>query len=319
LKAEARSETETRSRAPRPLGACLPSRAGGRDQGSSLVLRQFVYSSVVLIELDPEREIYPNAPLQLVAAEISYALAPGADIQLARDALYERLQGSYPLPGPAPASLTVAIGPGGPMPQFAQGFRFLDLERSRSVAVSSTSIILEASRYHRFEDFLEHAAAAIDALGAVVRVAAASRIGLRYIDEIAQSALPGRSFDGYFAESVLAPGMLVSAVGRPQEFLTTSRFAVGPDRNTVMRTGVLTTPVVTPDGPLAIMRRTEPPFFLVDIDSYWQAGAETSPLRFDWSAIADILHSLHAPVRALFEHSITEKLRNELLRKEMPA
>jgi uncharacterized protein (TIGR04255 family) len=127
------------------------------------------------------------------------------------------------------------------------------------------------------------------------------------------------SFDSYFTESVLAPGMPVPDVGRPHEFLTTSRFAVGPDRNTVMRTGVLTTPVVAPQGPLAIARQTQPPFFLVDIDSSWQAETETSPLTFDASAIADVLRSLHTPVRLLFEHSITDKLRDDLLRKETPS
>jgi uncharacterized protein (TIGR04255 family) len=136
---------------------------------------------------------------------------------------------------------------------------------------------------------------------------------------VSHAALPDGSFDGYFTDTVLAPGMLVPDVGRPEEFLTTSRFAVGPDRSTVMRTGVLTTPVVAPDGPLAISRRTETPFFLVDIDSTWQAGTETSPVAFTWSVLVDILDSLHTPVRALFEHSITEKLRHDLLRKEMPA
>lgn len=260
--------------------------------------------------------MYPNAPLQLVACEVAYILAPGADVNLARDTLYERLEGSYPLPGPPPASLTVEVGPAGPVPQLAQGFRFLNLERTRSVAVSPASIVLESSHYHRFEDFLEGAVAAVQALAAGVRIAAASRVGLRYIDEVPLVALPAESFDGYFTDSVLAPGMPVPDVGRPQEFITTSRFAVGPDRNTVMRTGVLTTPVVAPEGPLAIARPSEPPFFLVDIDSAWQAGAATSPLPFDPSVIAEVLRSLHAPVRALFEHSITEKLRDDLLRKE---
>jgi len=269
--------------------------------------------------LDPSREIYPNAPLQLVACEVAYALVPGADISSARDVLYEHLGDRYPLPGPSPASLTVTVGAGGPMPQLAQGFRFLNLERTQSVAVSPASIILESSRYHRFEDLLDQAVAAVEALGAGVRIAATSRIGLRYIDEVSLNALPDRSFDGYFTDSVLAPGMPVTDVGGPQEFLTTSRFVVGPDRSTVMRTGVLTTPVVTPDGPLAIARRTEPPFFLVDIDSSWQAAAETSPLPFDPPVMADVLRSLHTPVRALFENSITDKLRNDVLRKEMTA
>ncbi len=267
-------------------------------------------------ELDPAREVYPRAPLQLVACEVAYALAPGTDIGTAGDALYERLSGSYPLPGTPPASLTLQVGPAGPMPQLAQGFRFLDLERTRSIAVSPASIILETSQYHRFEEFLERATEAVAVLGSVMRVAAASRIGLRYIDEVPVTDLPSGSFDGYFTESVLAPGRQVPDVGQPVEFLTTSRFVVGPDRNTVMRTGVLTTPVVAPDGPLAIARPTTAPFFLIDIDSAWQAGPETRPLPFDPSAIKDILYSLHAPVRALFEESITEKLRDDVLRKE---
>jgi uncharacterized protein (TIGR04255 family) len=266
--------------------------------------------------LDPSREIYANAPLQLVACEVAYALVPGADVSSARDVLYERLGDNYPLPGAPPASLTVTVGPGGPLPQLAQGFRFLNLERTQSVAVSPASIVVESSRYHRFEGFLEQAVAAVEALGAGVRIAAASRIGLRYIDEISLSTLPDRSFDGYFTDSVLAPGARVPDVGQPQEFLTTSRFVVGPDRSIVMRTGVLTTPVVAPQGPLAIERPTESPFFLVDIDSSWEAAAETSPLPFDPSAIADVLRSLHTPVRALFENSITDKLRNDVLRKE---
>lgn len=267
-------------------------------------------------ELDPAREVYPRAPLQLVACEVAYYLAPGADAGAARDALYGQLSHAYPLPGPSPASLTVEVGPAGAVTHAEQGFRFLDLERTRSVAVSPASIVVETSRYHRFEDFLERVAEAVAGLGSVVRVAATSRIGLRYIDEVPVTDLPSGSFDGYFTESVLAPGRPVPDVGKPTEFLTTSRFAVGPDRNTVMRTGVLMTPVVASDGPLAIPRPATPPFFLIDIDSAWQAGPATRPLPFDPSAIKEVLHSLHAPVRALFEQSITDKLRDDVLRKE---
>lgn len=271
---------------------------------------------MALGKLDPGREVYPCAPLQLVACEVVYAPAPGANIGAASDALYERLSHAYPLPGPPPSSVTVEVGPAGAVTHTQQGFRFLDLEQTRSVAVSPASVVVETSQYNRFEEFLERVTEAVAALGSVVRVAAASRIGLRYIDEVSVTDLPSRSFDGYFTESILAPGRPVPDVGEPVEFLTTSRFAVGPDRNTVMRTGVLTTPVVAPEGPLAIARPTTPPFFLIDIDSAWQAGPATRPLPFDASAIEDVLYSLHTPVRALFEQSITEKLRNDLLRKE---
>lgn len=273
---------------------------------------------MALGELDPGREVYPCAPLQLVACEVVYAPAPGASFGTASDALYERLSHAYPLPGPPP-SMTLEVGPAGAVTHKQQSFRFLDFQQTRSVAVSPASIVVETSQYNRFEEFLERVTEAVAALGSVVRVAAASRIGLRYIDEVSMSDLPSRSFDGYFTEAILAPGRPVPDVGEPVEFLTTSRFAVGPDRNTVMRTGVLTTPVVAPEGPLTIARPTTPPFFLIDIDSAWQAGPATRQLPFDASAIEDVLYSLHTPVRALFEQSITEKLRNDVLRKEETA
>lgn len=263
-------------------------------------------------DLDPTREVYPNAPLQLVACEVSYTLAPGADMNAARDALYDALRTRYPLPAAPP--VTLQVDPGASTPQVVQGFRFLDLERTQSIAVSPVSIVLEASRYNRFEEFRERVEEAVSALGKVLRVAAAQRIGLRYIDEVALTDLPAGTFDGYFAESLLAPGEAVPDVGEPVAYLTTSRYAVGPDRHTTMRTGVLGTPVVAPQGPLAIARPTSPPYFLIDIDSSWEA-ATTPPLPFDASAIVDILGTLHAPVRALFERSITEKLRDDMLRK----
>jgi uncharacterized protein (TIGR04255 family) len=141
----------------------------------------------VLPELDPDREVYVNAPLQLVACEVNYALAPG-DMDAARDGLYERLADVSPMPGPAPAAVTLEIGPAGAVPQLAQGFRFLNLERTWSVVVSPVSIVLETSRYHRFEVFLDRVVQAVEALGAALRVAATPRIGLRYIDEVPSSA-----------------------------------------------------------------------------------------------------------------------------------
>lgn len=266
-------------------------------------------------ELDPKREVYPNAPLQLVACELGYALAPGADINAAHAQMYERLSGEYPVPGEAMVSVTVAVAPQGPpmAHQEAQGFRFLDRQKTHSVAASAASVVIESSYYTRFEEFLERILSVVDALGDSLRIATTTKIGLRYIDEIPKSRLPEGTFKGYFTDSVLAPGDEVPEVGRPEEFMTTSRFPVAADTNSVMRTGILSTPVVAAQGPLTIPRPTTGPFFLIDIDSAWQA-VETESRPFEREAIGEVLCALHAPVRSLFEQSITDKLRNEVLR-----
>lgn len=257
--------------------------------------------------------------MKLVACEVAYALAPGADVPSARNAVYDRLAETYPLPGPVPQQVTVHVRPGGPVTQqMDHGFRFLDRERLHSVVATPESLIVETSHYTRFEHFVERVTEAVTALREYVSVAAAIRVGLRYIDEIPLAELPENRFDPYFTASVMAPARAVPDVGEPVEFMTTSRFSVGPDTNTVMRTGVLQTPVVSPEGPLRIEKPSTPPLFLIDVDSAWEA-VMTAPRAFERDAVSDLLYELHAPVHALFEHSITDKLRDDLLRKEASA
>lgn len=268
--------------------------------------------------LDPDRTIYLNAPLKLVACEIAYTLAPGADVSAAREAVYEALSDAYPLPGPPPQELTLEVGLQGAVTHSGpQGFRFLNRERTHSLVATGASLIIETSAYHRFETFADHVTEAISALGKHVSIPAAHRIGLRYIDEISLADLPKAEFQTYFTESVLAPGGEVPDVGAPAEFMTTSRFTFSQDRNTVMRTGVVQTPVVNTVGPLTIPKPSSPPLFLIDIDSSWQA-LTSPPLTFQPETISEVLVGLHAPVRALFEHSITDELRSNVLRKETP-
>jgi uncharacterized protein (TIGR04255 family) len=268
-------------------------------------------------QLDPNREVYPRAPLKLVACEIVYTLAPGAAVETVQESFYDALGEVYPLPGVAPQGVVVEVLPGAPprTTQTPQGFRFLDRERTRSVVVSPQSLIVETSAYTRFEHFAERVTEAVTALAGVLRVAATHRIGLRYIDEIALHDLPDGRWEPYFSDAVLAPARAVDGVGAPAEFLTTCRYDVGGDRQATIRTGVLAAPVVSPDGPLAIPNPSRPPLALIDIDSAWQVVAATTPLPFDAAEIEPLLIALHAPVRALFEDNITDDLR-KVLRQE---
>ncbi|HEU4977932.1 MAG TPA: TIGR04255 family protein, partial [Solirubrobacteraceae bacterium] len=51
---------------------------------------------------DPNRTIYPNAPLQLVAFQLRYPPAPALNEQGPQQQLYERLRESFPIIGDAP-------------------------------------------------------------------------------------------------------------------------------------------------------------------------------------------------------------------------
>ncbi|MCH7583274.1 MAG: TIGR04255 family protein, partial [Acidobacteria bacterium] len=66
-------------------------------------------------------------------------------------------------------------------------------------------------------------------------------------------------------------------------------------------------------GPLAVDPvDTNQPYFLLDIDSFWEARSFE---EYDADRILEISDDLHRPVRSLFETSITDRLRDQVLRK----
>jgi uncharacterized protein (TIGR04255 family) len=137
---------------------------------------------------------------------------------------------------------------------------------------------------------------------------------LRYIDEIDSALLPQPvSWDRYIAPSLL--GAMTHFGTAPVELQTAAVFRPSTEDTVVLRYGIVNQPVVDPAGPLAI---TDPPageYFLIDIDSSWSAPADDLP-EFSPNHVLERLDRLHAPVREAFEASITEELRDELLRKE---
>jgi uncharacterized protein (TIGR04255 family) len=70
---------------------------------------------------------------------------------------------------------------------------------------------------------------------------------------------------------------------------------------------------VAPGGPL--QRTTPPPgaFFLLDIDSFWLPTGDVPEFTVDM--IVELCVDLHKPVSGLFERLITERLREEVLRR----
>jgi len=266
-------------------------------------------------DLPDAREVYPNAPLKLVVCELRLQLAPGSAAAAAELPLYDEIGDDYPLQGPPDQGFRVDLSPAGPVSTPVRGFRYLTRDKARSVAVSSESLIVETSSYLHFEQFSDQIGDLIDALGRHLKVVSVERIGLRYIDELPIAGLPGQTVEAFFAPSVLACGSEIPGLGEPAEFLSTSSYRLGDDRVAVMRAGLVDQPFVTSNGPLRIPHPSTGPLFVIDIDCSWTA-VNTPSLPFERPAITAVLADLHIPVRSLFENTITEKLRNDVLRKE---
>lgn len=262
---------------------------------------------------DPDREIYPNAPLKLVVFELRFP--PLVDFDEAQARFARAVNNRFPIPGPAPQLTTVGIGPGGPtVHQSVSGVRRLDRRKRLSVVLTPETLVIETSAYGRFEQYADVAGEVLAALASAAEVVAVLRIGLRYIDEIDPQDLPQPvRWTEYIEAQLLGP--LEHFGSMPRELQVASVFRVTQDETLILRYGIVGQPVVDPNGPLVIDHPAEGDRFLIDIDSSWEAPKDDLP-EFDADGVLSRLMDLHGPVREYFERTITDKLRDDLLRKE---
>lgn len=268
-----------------------------------------------------DREIYPNAPLEFVACEVRFPFSP----ILGEDSIIPRLHRAFydwlPLIEPGVGvEATLVVAPGAisqvPPATTTKQVRFLTRDRTFGVLVAPNLVSIETTRYPRYEGFKESVSRVLNALvQAEAGVAGLSRIGLRYIDEV---RVPGvdevsGSWTQYIDKRLAGPLGLSLAGSRPALLQGTVQFDTGDGQRVVMRYGAMKGQSVG-NAPLRRREVRQPgAYFLIDIDSFW--AAEDPVPEFSIGAALAICDKLHDPVRELFEASVTERLREEVLRR----
>jgi uncharacterized protein (TIGR04255 family) len=189
-------------------------------------------------------------------------------------------------------------------------------QRTLSIMVSPSAVVVETSSYTQFEEFLEVIHRALQAAASAVALAGIQRVGIRYIDEIRVEGVRGPMDWFDYINPALLCATTMDADLTPQRTEGLAEFELEDGQRTVMRFGAMSGWVVDPGGPLRLRRSEDGPFFLIDLDSFWLSPGEGIP-EFDVERVIDTVKRLRAPVRALFEASITDRLRDEVFRKEV--
>lgn len=268
---------------------------------------------------DREIEIYPNAPLQLVAFEVRFPYAPALATTDGTAAIYAELSDLVPIVH-APHHPALDLAPLAGLSVVSSGglMRMLDRRRELSIGVMPTALVVETTAYERYERFADVIAQALHALESSAQPAGVQRVGLRYVDEIRVPAVAKLADWEEYVKSTLIAGLHIQDGYEPTRTESQVQFTIDDRLRTVMRCGAMEGFVVDPNGILKVRRVETGMFFLIDLDSSWTADeAETPP--FSREDVIDICSQLHAPVRAIFEASITDRLRDEVLRKEVTA
>lgn len=269
------------------------------------------------------RELYPSAPLKVVAAEVRFPFLPRVLTPAVVTAIADRIEPLLPI-GAAGEMQEVSLQSGaGADISISSQVRFASPNSTTITTLSAQSLIAETTTYERYEQFRKVLSLVMASLLETAKPFGLGRVGLRYIDEIRVPDLVSPTeWSGFITPDLLAP----PSVGERDSNLSrlswegVIQYSSANDRKLVLRYGALWGQAVVPGGPLRfpqakVVEDRERPFFLLDIDSFWAAPGEAEP--FDERRLIDLFDDLHEPTRKVFESSITEKLRDEVLRKEV--
>jgi uncharacterized protein (TIGR04255 family) len=257
--------------------------------------------------LDPDRPIYPQAPLKLVTFQIQFPQIPDLDDLTPPREIANALRERYPILGGPPPLVQLDLGPGQPQ-QRARGSRLMNMARTWNVTITSEAVAVETSRYQRYEKFAEQVEWVLERIDAVTPLPAVTRLGLRYIDEIEMPGVDNLADWQEWINPNLIVGGLVDEY-RTHDYLAQALIEVDAFRRMAIRYGRISQPVVDPNGVLRIENSPTSPYFLLDIDSFWEPSRDEFR-EFNAEEVREVSLTLHDPVRVIFERAITPALRD---------
>lgn len=262
-----------------------------------------------------DREIYPNAPVALVAIEIrcvaSEPLSPKA-----RSEIKKRVAKDLPILRNTQAMSIVGQFDSAEPPQFRteQFAKLFNRQQTIAASIKDDAIVLETTSYRHFEPLRDLAVSVMEARNRVAPVDGFERIGLRYIDEI---RVPHETDIPDWSKWIDPRLVGMNDVARDLGFeVQASQGVLGmkvrEDQHLMLRFGPQDGVAVDVNGELRRPVPVDSKYFLCDIDSFWQSQGETP--EFDAQRVLKICDDLHLPVRKVFESIVSEKLREEVFR-----
>jgi len=257
--------------------------------------------------LDPDRPIYPNAPLKLVTFQIRFPPVPDLDDLKPPRELLAAMRERYPILGSPPPVMQLEVGPGQTQ-QRSRGSRLMNRERTQNITLTGDWIALETSRYERYEHFADDIDWVLERVHAVTPLPAVTRLGLRYIDEILVEDVSDLSDWKAWINPDLIVGGVVDGY-ETKDYLAQMLLEVDELHRLTIRYGRVSLPVVDPNGPLKIASSPTGPYFLLDIDSFWEPTSESFE-EFNADEVRAECLRLHEPIRDIFERAITTQLRS---------
>lgn len=259
------------------------------------------------------REVFANAPLELVAAELRFSYTPSLTSDNAREEFARVLRDLVPVSRLEQLHTFTLVPGSGPKLSAEDMFRLTDRKSTLSVSLQASRLVVETTDYPQFEEFRNVIERAVGALVDRHDIGGLERVGIRYIDEV---RVPGRIDSAQDWSSWVDDRLIASLDMEPlsaKSFQAIVEYVVGEDAYVNFRFGAIEAGSAISSS--VLRRRDESkrgPYFLLDIDSYWESSEQIYPFKAD--AVIATLNRLHEPAAKIFVSSITDRLRAEVLR-----
>ncbi len=269
----------------------------------------------------PESTKYRNAPLELVILQVTHPAAPS--LSRGEEAgLKAALLKVLPLSERGVInSVEFAVSgtqSSGSQVRSEPVVRFTTRDKRLGVTFNPNSITIETTKYDTWGDLLQLAHTVLSARMDIAPVDGVERIGLRYIDEV---RVPDQTPDwSTWVNSKLAPPILDESGQnlRVQQQQATIQYATDvPNVLVTLRYGAVV--AATSVGATVLARpdaHPVGPFFLIDSDAGWTPGPGEEIPALDPSEVLGKADVMHRFVKQLFEASLTDRLRTEVLDAE---
>lgn len=257
-----------------------------------------------------DHKVYRNPPIAMVAVEVRHS---GTDpvSEEGYTTIKKRLRERWPVQLPG-QDVTLDFGGATPAPAVVEYRRFASRDRRSAIVIRPGMTTVEAVEYKGWDDMRLAIQTALEVRAEVSEPSGYERVGLRYIDEVRIPEDDAVTDWAPWVHSSLLAAQPDDGVDIPvSNWQGVSQFGPTEGCSLVLRYGPRMGYAVEPEGPLRRPATGTGAFFLLDIDSFWEASRDVP--EFDPQELLLRCDDLHAPVRKLFEGLITNKLREEVL------
>lgn len=267
-----------------------------------------------------DREVFPNAPLRLVSLELRYPVTSRVATRKVWDAFEQALSRELPkvevLVSDAASYVPAGMHDG--------VLRRTTEDCKRVVTVHAGAVTVELADYKHYGDLIQLAVPTFDAMETLSDDLKCTHVGLRYINELSAESLGGDVDDEWpdlaFWQPFVNDELLKTTTTDPEGLcsfgyrgmLYMHSVLENDKTHVALDYGPHPHGLRAPAGVLALGEDSGP-CFMIDIDSY-ALGTSQAPIASDRAEALKVLSRLHDAAEATFHWSITERLKEEVLR-----